>query len=153
MGSERTRALAAHIATLPALLLVAVAIAQIVLARTAHLSAWSGGGFGMFSTTDAPARRHLHAWALRPGLRSELEIPADLEASARSALALPIASQLRPIAEALVRIEEEQGDPDAAPLESIVLQVFRLDYDGATLAPFGEMLSAVEFPAAATTHR
>ena len=132
--------------TLPALLLVAVATTQIVLSRTAHLSAWSGGGFGMFSTTDTPARRHLHAWAIRPGLRSELEIPADLEVPVRRALALPVASRLSPIAGTLARIEEEDGDPDAAPLEAIVLQVFRVDYDKATLAPRGEMLRALEVP-------
>jgi hypothetical protein len=150
MASRRIRALAARLTTLPALLLVAVAIAQIALTRTAHLSPWSGGGFGMFSTTDSPARRHLHAWALRPGLRSELEIPANLEMPARRALALPVASRLQPIADALARIEEEQGDPDAAPLEAIVLQIFRAHYDAATLAPSGEMLRAVEFPAGTT---
>ena len=146
MASERIRTLAARLAALPALLLVVVAIAQIALAHTLHLSPWSGGGFGMFSTTDTPARRHLHAWALRPGLRSELEIPSDLEAPARRALAIPIPSRLRPIADALERIEEEQGDPDAAPLEAIVLQVFRVDYDAASLAPSGAMLQALEVP-------
>lgn len=145
MASERIRALAARLSALPALLLVVVAIAQIALARTAHLSAWSGGGFGMFATMDSPARRHLHAWAIRPGLRSELEIPDDLEMPARRALALPIESRLRPLAATLARIEEEEGDPDAAPLESILLQVFRVEYDAA-LAPSGELLRSLEVP-------
>ena len=129
---------------MPALLLVVVAITQIALVRTARLSPWSGGGFGMFASTDSPARRHLHAWAVRPGLRSELEIPADLEMPVRRALALPIAARLDPLAEALARVEAEQGDPDAAPLDAIVLQVFRVRYDADTLAPTGEVLHGVE---------
>lgn len=145
MNSERIRALAVRLFALPALLLVAVAIGQIALAHRAYLSAWSGGGFGMFATTDAPARRHLHAWAMRPGLRSELEIPEDLEIPARRALALPIASRLRPLAHALARIEQEWGDPDAAPVESILLQVFRVEYD-ASLVPTGELLRSLEVP-------
>ena len=36
----------------PAALLAAVSVVQIVLAATLHLSAWKGGGFGMFSTLD-----------------------------------------------------------------------------------------------------
>lgn len=145
MASERIRALAARLSALPALLLVAVAIGQIALARTLNLSAWSGGGFGMFSTTDSPARRHLHAWAIRPGLRSELEIPDDFEMPARRALALPVESRLRPLAETLARIEQEWGDPDAAPLDSILLQVFRVEYD-AGLVPSGELLRSFETP-------
>jgi hypothetical protein len=141
--SERIRALAARLSALPALLLVAVAVTQIALAHRAHLSAWSGGGFGMFSTTDSPARRHLHAWAIRPGLRSELEIPEQLEVPVRRALALPTDARLRPVAEALTRIEAEEGDPDAAPVESIFLQVFRVEYD-ADLIPTGEMLRSFE---------
>lgn len=143
MNREQIRALAARLSALPALLLVVVAITQIVLAHNRHLSAWSGGGFGMFSTTDSPARRHLHAWAIRPGLRSELEIPEQLEVPARRALALPTDARLRPVAEALARIEAEEGDPDAAPVESILLQVFRVEYD-ADLIPTGEMLRSFE---------
>jgi hypothetical protein len=147
MAAERIRALAARLSALPALQLVAVALAQIALAHRAHLSAWSGGGFGMFSTTDSPARRHLHAWAMRPGLRSELEISEDLEIPARRALALPIESRLRPLAETLARIEQEWGDPDAAPVESILLQVFRVEY-GADLVPTGELLHSIDVPIA-----
>ena len=54
---------------LPAAVLIATAGRQIVLARTAHLTPWSGGGFGMFATTDGgrflprahvvQARRHV----------------------------------------------------------------------------------------------
>ena len=146
MTTGRVRAPEASLSTLPALLLVAVASAQIVLARTEHLSPWSGGGFGMFSTADSPARRHLHAWALRPGMRSELDVPPELEMLARRALALPSTARLRPLAQALGRIEREEGDPNEAPVEAIVLQVFGVTYDPATLAPSGELLRSIEVP-------
>jgi hypothetical protein len=145
--SDRIAAAAARLAPLPAVLLVAVAATQIALARTASLSPWSGGGFGMFSSTDTWSRRHLHAWAIRPGLRTELEVPDDLREDERRALALPDGPQLRALAARLAAIEREQGDPDAAPLEAIALQVWRVHYDARTLAPSGEMLAAVEIPA------
>ena len=72
-------------------------------------------------------------------------IPEDLEMPARRALALPVESRLRPLAASLARIEQEWGDPDAAPLESILLQVFRVEY-GAGLAPSGELLRSLEVP-------
>lgn len=37
--------------------LTVIALLQIVLAHTADLSPWKGGGFGMFSVTDAPTMR------------------------------------------------------------------------------------------------
>jgi len=48
----------------PIILLIAVALHQIFLARSAALSPWSGGGFGMFSTLDHGSRRHLHTFVL-----------------------------------------------------------------------------------------
>ena len=147
MTTSRSRALAASLSTLPALLLVAVASLQVVLARTEHLSPWSGGGFGMFASVDSPAQRHLHAWALRPGLRSELDVPKELEALARRALALPSESRMRPLAEALARIEMEEGDPDEAPLDTVSLQIYGVTFDPETLAPSGELLRSIEVPA------
>ena len=45
--------------TAPALLLALVAVCQIVLAKTADLTPWKGGGFGMFATLDHNAHRRL----------------------------------------------------------------------------------------------
>ena len=42
---------------LPPVLLVIVAVSQIVVARTADLTPWKGGGFGMFATLDHGAYR------------------------------------------------------------------------------------------------
>jgi len=90
----------------------------------------------MFSTTDGWGARHLHAYALRPGLRRELALPDELLEPVRRALAAPTEARLRALAEALA----EQPSPDQGPLEAIELQVFARRYDPATLAPSGELL-------------
>lgn len=130
---------------LPALLLVAVALHQVWLARTAHLDGWSGGGFGMFSTTDAWGRRHLHAWAVWPGARREVEVPEELRPAERRALALPDERRLRALALALAEREAE-AEPEAGPPASIEVQVFAIRYDPETLGPSGELLAAFRVP-------
>lgn len=130
---------------LPALLLVAVASHQIGLARTAQLSAWSGGGFGMFATTDAWGRRHLHAWAVRPGIRRELEVPPELRDTARRALALPDERRMRALARALAEIEID-AEPEAGPLAAIEIQILATRFDRETLGPSGAPLAGLVLP-------
>jgi hypothetical protein len=139
--SRRTR-WADRLVRLPAALLVAVALHQIWLARTAHLNAWSGGGFGMFSTTDAWGRRHLHAWAVWPGARRELTVPEELREEQRRVLALPSEGRLRELALALAELEAE-FDPEAPAPDSIEIQVFATRFDPETLGPSGEPLAAL----------
>jgi hypothetical protein len=147
LSSERIRALAARAGALPALLLVAVALVQIAAAKTGTLSPWLGGGFGMFATTDAWARRHVHAWALRPGLREELEIVEELAPLERRVRALPSERNLRALAKGLAEILRETGDPDAGPLEAIAITVVRPRFDRETLAPSGEPIASLRIPA------
>lgn len=147
--SVRIAALAARLRVLPALLLVAVAITQAFAATSGTLSPWLGGGFGMFSTTDSPTRRHLHAVAIRPGLLQEIEIPDVLEIDVRRALGLPDARRLRVLARELETIEREQGDPNAAPLEAIAITVYRTHFDRDTLAPSGEPIASLRVAAEA----
>lgn len=130
---------------LPAALLVVVALHQIWLARSAHLNAWSGGGFGMFSTTDGWGRRHLHAWAVWEGARRELAVPEELREAERHALALPDEQRLRTLGLALAEIEAD-AEPEAGPPESIEIQVFASRYDPATLGPSGERIGAHSVP-------
>jgi hypothetical protein len=60
-------------------LLCAVALIQIVAARTTRLTAWKGGGFGMFSTIDSPSARFIRIQletdrgVLRVGVPSSLQ--------------------------------------------------------------------------------
>lgn len=148
MASERVRRSATRLYALPALLLVAVAIAQIVAAKTGPLSPWLGGGFGMFATTDAPTRRHLHAVALRAGMRQEIDIPRRLGREVRAAVGLPSERRLTAIARELEAALREDGDTRAAPLEEIAVTVFRVHYDRDTLAPTGEPIASLRVPAA-----
>jgi len=130
---------------LPAALLVAVALHQIWLARTEHLNAWSGGGFGMFSTTDAWGRRHLHAVAVWPGVRREIDVPEELREEERRVLALPSEARLRALALALGVLEAE-SDPEAGPPASVEIQVFATRFDPGTLGPSGERLAGLVVP-------
>jgi hypothetical protein len=140
MHAARRAEWASRLARLPPLLLAAVALQQIWLARTAELSPWLGGGFGMFASTDSAAQRHLHAWVIRPGSRRELEVPEALREELRRALALPTEARLRALAQQLAEREAEEAADYEGPAEAIELQVFRTRYDPETLAPEGELL-------------
>ena len=125
---------------LPILILLLVALHQLWLARTADLSAWSGGGFGMFSTTDAGAIRHLHAFAIRPGLVREVRAPSSLDTSVRRVLTLPSETHLRALARALAGLPAPEFGPPAA----VRIQVWRTRFDPDTLAPRSELLRGLE---------
>jgi hypothetical protein len=125
---------------LPPILLVVVAFAQIGLAYTQHLSPWSGGGFGMFSTQDAAGNRHLHVFALHPGVRRELELPEAHGEEILRARALPTAARLRALAESL----GFQDDPDFGVPAAVEVQVFGPRFDRVSLEPSGVLLRSVE---------
>jgi hypothetical protein len=124
-----------HLAqALPVILLLCVALNQLRLVFTQELSPWSGGGFGMFSTTDAATDRHLHAYESTPALRRELALPAEFEDDIRRALALPSERQLRSLAELL---REELGVPSTSGLEILV---WSNQYAAASLTPHSRLL-------------
>jgi hypothetical protein len=125
---------------LPALLLVGVAVHQIFLVHTAGLSAWSGGGFGMFSTTDAGATRHLHAFVMRPGIQRETRIPDWMKDWERVVVTLPSEANLRAFALALADLPT----PDHGPATAVRVQVWRTEFDPAGLAPIGRILRSLE---------
>ncbi|MCP5057859.1 MAG: hypothetical protein GY937_14230 [bacterium] len=87
-------------------LLVAVACSQIVLAHTADLSPWLGGGFGMFATLDSRGERHLAIFAESPGLLHELDLPSELEHRAEAVRALPTRTRLLALAREVAAAEE-----------------------------------------------
>jgi len=116
---------------LPSLLLILVAGNQLRLVSTVNLSPWWGGGFGMFATTDAWATRHLHVFAVRPGVRRELAIPQTLRKNIEQVLVLPSEAQLQTLAIEFADVPT----PDEGPLEAIELQVWATRFDPDTLAP------------------
>lgn len=130
---------------LPALLLVAVGANQLRLTRVENLSPWSGGGFGMFSTTDAPGNRHLHAFVQNEGIRREIAVTTDLQRQVRRATTLPTRTRLRALADELML--REYGSRVA--WDEIEIQVWAVEYDLATLAPGGDLVRKEKFAVAA----
>jgi hypothetical protein len=82
-------------------LLVAVALGQFWLAWTVGLSPWKGGGFGMFSTVDAPSARFLRAHLLRASEEIPVLIPEGLQSLALETRTLPRREGLTRLAERL----------------------------------------------------
>jgi hypothetical protein len=114
---------------LPPVLLAVVASVQIVLARTADLTPWKGGGFGMFSTLDHGAYRGIDVVVDAPDRSETIEIPASLAADAARAAALPSDWLLRRLAEKIAARERRYGRPVAR----VTLTAWRTDFDPATL--------------------
>jgi hypothetical protein len=125
---------------LPALLLVGVAVRQILLANMAGLSPWSGGGFGMFSTTDAGADRHLHAFVIRPGIQRETQIPEAMKDWERRVVTLPSDANLHAFALALADLPT----PDYGSATAVRVQVWHTEFDPIGLAPIGRILRSLE---------
>jgi hypothetical protein len=115
---------------------------QIRLARSAGLSPWLGGGFGMFSTTDTWSRRHLHVWTRSPGVRREISVPPELGRLARRTLALPTPAHLRALA--LAAAGEAAATDE--PIEALDIQVRAPRFDPDTLAPSSVLVAALEVP-------
>jgi hypothetical protein len=128
------------ICSIPVILLISVALVQILLAHAYGLAPWSGGGFGMFSTPDAAQSRHIHAYALSPGVRRELVIPERLRDRVLKAAAFLSESGLKDLALELSEIPT----PDARPLGSIVIHVWKTECDKSTLSPSGEIVKSLE---------
>ena len=96
----------------------------------------------MFSTIDGWRNRYLQAFALRPGVRRELEIPPAVEEMTRRVRAFPSEANLRALASSLVDV----STPDVGPLEAIEIQVWSIAYDVVTLEPTGSLLRSLSVP-------
>jgi hypothetical protein len=110
-------------------LLAAVASAQIVLSRTVDLTAWKGGGFGMFATLDHAGYRGVDIVVDAPDRSETLQVPASLEVAVARAAACPADRALRAVAEAVVARERRQQ----RPVSRVTLTFWRADFDRATL--------------------
>ena len=96
---------------LPAALLLSIALVQIVLVRTAALTPWKGGGFGMFAAVDGGAVRSMRIQVDGPDRSERLDVPLSLELDAARAEALPIRPFLARLAERVAAREVRQGRP------------------------------------------
>jgi hypothetical protein len=116
---------------LPPVFLTVVALAQIGLVRTMELTAWKGGGFGMFATLDHGAYRGVDILVDAPERSEHLAIPPSLEVPAARAAACPAEWLLRRLAEGVVARERRYE----RPVSRVTLTVWRADFDRATLRP------------------
>ena len=118
-----------YLPKIPAALLALVALAQIGLTRTVHLTAWKGGGFGMFSTLDHGAFRGVDVVVEGPERSEALEMPASLEEIEARAVNCPSAWLLRELAAAVAERERRHN----RPVTLVKLSVWQTGFDRATL--------------------
>ncbi|MBC7898483.1 MAG: hypothetical protein H7070_00340 [Saprospiraceae bacterium] len=124
---------------LPAVMLCSVAIVQIFLAKTASLSPWKGGGFGMFSSLDGTAFRRVRIFVQAPGRDEELEISPSQERLAARAELFPSDSKLHKLAIAVASREKRYS----RDVTTVRIEVWRAD--------FNEYLEATDRPLRAFT--
>jgi hypothetical protein len=114
---------------LPPVLLAVVALLQIALAQTADLTAWKGGGFGMFSTLDHGAYRGVDIVVDAPDRSESLEIPPSLETAAARAAAFPVDWLMRDLAEGVVARERRYE----RAVSRVTVTAWRAEFDRASL--------------------
>lgn len=110
--------------SVPPMLLAVVASTQIALARTAHLTPWKGGGFGMFSSLDAVAFRRVRVFLEAPDRSEELLIPVSLEDLATRTATLPTDAWMERLAHAAAARERRQGRAVARVRVEVRVQQF-----------------------------
>jgi hypothetical protein len=134
---------------LPVLILVAVAAIQIGLVRTAALTPWKGGGFGMFATSDHAGQRTLRIVVNAPERSEEIAISPSLQDAAARVVALPGQRQLERLARLVAAREQRHG----RPVETVRIECWQTDHDpqtlSATLRPLCNFLHHVDPVAAA----
>ena len=122
------------VAAVPTLLL-AVAGVQAVLVHAGGLSPWKGGGFGMFSTVDAPDLRSVVGTVAVDGRAVPTHPAASWPDEAEAAVTLPTVANLRRLAEAMRAASwrtPDDPDGDARPAGAVSVEVRRMTYSAAT---------------------
>lgn len=138
------------LAWLPVALFIALAASHWYLVSTRGLSQWLGGGFGMFSTTDAPSRRTLRVEAIRAdGNHHELLLPQHLVDEGRRVRALPSPEQAARLGAA---IDAWLGNLDcygdgSCRYAAYTFEIWRIRFDPETLLPAGQRIATFEIEA------
>jgi len=113
----------------PTALLLFIAVTQILLTRTADLSPWKGGGFGMFATTDGTAFRYVRLFVDAPERSDELAVPQSLEDAALRAQLFPSDRFLLRLGEAAAVRERCQG----RSVSSVRVEVWKIEFSNTPL--------------------
>jgi hypothetical protein len=132
---------------LPVALLLTVAGVQVILTRTAGLSPWKGGGFGMFSTTDDAGRRSVRVFVSAPDRSEEIAITPSLEDAAVRAAVLPGGRQLTRLARRVLERERRHG----RAVETVRIETWRIEYAPDTLAATSRLARDFAYRVDATT--
>jgi hypothetical protein len=149
-GSPGTaaRSIAGHWRTIiPTALLLGVAVTQMVLVRSADLSPWKGGGFGMFATTDGTAFRYVRLFVDAPGRSEELSVTGSLEFPAVRAQLFPSHGFLARLGRAAGARELRHGR-DAA---TVRVEVWRVEFSNQPLRATERRLRSLTIPIARQT--
>jgi hypothetical protein len=126
---------------MPTALLLLVAALQVTLARTASLSPWKGGGFGMFATTDGSAFRRVRLFVNGRDRSEEIAVPQSLDSMASRAALYPSERLLTTLARAVAARELRHGQV----AEQVRVDVSRVAFEH-------EPLTAVERPLKSLTY-
>ena len=121
-------------------MLCGVALHQVYLSRVHGLSPWTGGGFGMFSTTDVGPQRRLRVYLVAEDGPRELGVPVPLEDRAERAAALPTPDRLGEFGR---QVALDRGG--AVPsLSAVRVELWRTRFDPDGLVPQPELLRRVD---------
>lgn len=123
-------------AVLPVSLLIVVAGIQVMLATTAGLTPWKGGGFGMFSTTDDGGRRYVRIFVSAPERSEEMAVPPSLSDAAKRAASLPGETQLARLAQGVIQRERRYG----RAVDAVRIETWRIEYARDTLAATSHLI-------------
>ncbi|MBW2279535.1 MAG: hypothetical protein JRG76_10520 [Deltaproteobacteria bacterium] len=124
---------------LPAVALAVVGLHQVYAVHAYGLSPWKGGGFGMFSSTDAGPARRLRVSLLRGGSSVQVDVPARLDRVAERARALPTHENLEALGHEMTRALPRS----AGVYRALRVEFWRIRFDDA-LDPTWSLASAVE---------
>ena len=83
----------------PVIVLCGVATYQMARAHTSDLTPWKGGGFGMFSTVDAPGARYVKVFLIDGDKRYPVRVPHQLDDAFRRAKCDPSQANLDALAD------------------------------------------------------
>lgn len=107
----------------PTVLLLAVAAAQMMLARTTLLSPWKGGGFGMFASVDGLPFRWVRLYVVAPERSEELAVPPSLGDQAHRVVTWPHERAMQELARAVMAREHRH----ARPVDTVRVEIWRAD--------------------------
>lgn len=123
-------------ALLPAVLIIVIGLTNRVVVATTDLTPWDLGGFGMYSTIDAPRARVVRLTGEAPtGQRIVLRVDSTDYEEIQRLQVMPSRARARAVADRLVRERWIVNEGEATPgfggelITAIEVEVGRIDYD------------------------